>query len=98
MKNSNNKRHPARQSVNSAVKAICHIMRRSHGAGALQDVPERAWILVLRILDERRTREAGEAGAVNSDSRPPWRAVCGRKIAPPRKILHDFCCIPTKTW
>jgi type I restriction enzyme M protein len=52
------------QSVNSAVKAICDIRRRSNCAGALQYVPELTWILFLRILDERETREAEEAPAV----------------------------------
>jgi hypothetical protein len=42
--NSNGKRHATQQSVNSAVKAICDIMRRSNCAGALQYVPELTWI------------------------------------------------------
>ena len=39
-------------------------MRRSNCAGALQYVPELTWILFLRILDERETREAEEAEAL----------------------------------
>ncbi|NBV25238.1 MAG: N-6 DNA methylase [Proteobacteria bacterium] len=39
-------------------------MRRSNCAGALQYVPELTWILFLRILDERETREADEAEAM----------------------------------
>ncbi len=58
-KNNNGKRLVTQQSVNSAVKSICDIMRRSNCAGALQYVPELTWILFLRILDERETREAG---------------------------------------
>src|SRR5438045_4919997 len=63
-KTSNNKRHATQQSVNSAVKSICDIMRRSNCAGALQYVPELTWILFLRILDERETRERDEAAAL----------------------------------
>ena len=68
--NSNNKRHATQQSVNGAVKSICDIMRRSNCAGALQYVPELTWILFLRILDERETREAEEAEAVNAEFTP----------------------------
>jgi hypothetical protein len=39
-------------------------MRRSNCAGALQYVPELTWILFLRILDERETREAEESAAL----------------------------------
>jgi type I restriction enzyme M protein len=63
----NGKRHATQQSVNSAVKSICDIMRRSNCAGALQYVPELTWILFLRILDEREEREAQEADAVGQD-------------------------------
>ena len=56
---SNGKRLATQQSVNGAIKSICDIMRRSNCAGALQYVPELTWILFLRILDERETREAG---------------------------------------
>lgn len=34
------KRHTTPQSLNSAIKSICDIMRRSNCAGALQYVPE----------------------------------------------------------
>lgn len=54
------------QPVNAAVKSICDIMRRSNCAGALQYVPELTWILFLRILDERETREAEETDAVGA--------------------------------
>jgi type I restriction enzyme M protein len=72
--NGNGKRHATQQSVNSAVKSICDIMRRSNCAGALQYVPELTWILFLRILDERETREAEEADAVNSEFTPSLAA------------------------
>lgn len=62
--NGNGKRHASPQSLNAAVKSICDIMRRSNCAGALQYVPELTWILFLRILDERETREADEAEAM----------------------------------
>ena len=58
------KQHASQQSVNSAVKGICDIMRRSNCAGALQYVPELTWILFLRILDEREEHEAEEAAAL----------------------------------
>jgi len=38
------------QSLNSEIKSICDIMRRSNCAGAMQYVPELTWLLFLRIL------------------------------------------------
>src|SRR5215471_12529581 len=70
----NGKKLLTQQSVNSAVKAICDIMRRSNCAGALQYVPELTWILFLRILDERETREAEEALAVGAQFSPSLEA------------------------
>ena len=58
------KRHATQQSVNSAIKSICDIMRRSNCAGAMKYVPELTWILFLRILDEREAHEADEAEAL----------------------------------
>ncbi|MBE3142648.1 MAG: N-6 DNA methylase [Planctomycetes bacterium] len=66
-KNGNGKRLNSQGSVNSAVKSICDVMRRSNCAGALQYVPELTWLLFLRILDEKEAREAEEAEAVDSD-------------------------------
>lgn len=63
-KNGNGKRLNSPSSVNSAVKSICDIMRRSNCAGALQYVPELTWLLFLRILDENEGREVEEAEAV----------------------------------
>src|ERR1035437_1925402 len=60
----NGKRHATQQSVNSAIKSICDIMRRSNFAGAMKYVPELTWILFLRVLDERETQEADEAEAL----------------------------------
>jgi type I restriction enzyme M protein len=57
-------KHGSPQSLNAAVKSIYDIMRRSNCAGALQYVPELTWILFLRILDERETREAEESAAL----------------------------------
>ena len=73
-KNANGKRLATQQSVNAAVKAICDIMRRSNCAGALQYVPELTWILFLRILDERETREREEAEAVGAEFHASLRA------------------------
>lgn len=58
------------QSVDQAIKQVCDILRRSNCAGALQYVPELTWMLFLRILDERETREAEEAEAVGSEFQP----------------------------
>jgi type I restriction enzyme M protein len=49
---------------------MCDIMRRSNCAGALQYIPELTWILFLRILDERETREAEETEAVGAEHTP----------------------------
>jgi len=84
----NGKRLTTPQSVNGAVKAICDVMRRSNCAGALQYVPELTWILFLRILDERETREAEAAEAVSVEFAPTlelpyrwrdWAAPNGQK-------------------
>src|SRR5947199_10421730 len=72
--NSNGKRHATQQSVNSAVKSICDILRRSNCAGALQYVPELTWILFLRILDEREEQEAEAAEAVGAEHTPSLSA------------------------
>src|SRR5512137_2445541 len=88
--NGNGKRHATQQSVNSAVKAICDIMRRSNCAGALQYVPELTWILFLRILDDTEAQEAERAEAVSAAFTPSlafpyrwqdWAAPDGPKRA-----------------
>jgi type I restriction enzyme M protein len=82
------------QSVNSLVWSICDIMRRSNCAGAMQYVPELTWILFLRILDERETKEAEMAEAVGAEFTPSlerpyrwqdWAAPGGAK----RQELQD---------
>jgi len=65
--NGNNRKLTTQTSVNGVVKSVCDIMRRSNCAGALQYVPELTWLLFLRILDERETREAEEAEAVGAE-------------------------------
>src|SRR5436305_1252342 len=65
--NRDGKRLNSQQSVNTAVKSICDIMRRSNCAGAMQYVPELTWILFLRILDEREGHDAEAAEAVGAD-------------------------------
>lgn len=72
--NANNKILNSQQSVNSAIKTICDIMRRSNCAGALQYVPELTWVLFLRILDETESREAEEAEAVGLKYKPSLKA------------------------
>src|SRR3990170_4290152 len=62
------------QSVNSYIKSICDIMRRSNCAGALQYVPELTWMLFLRILDEREEEEARNAAAVGVRFTPSLQA------------------------
>ncbi len=94
VKNGNGKPLLSQQSVNSAVKSICDIMRRSNCAGALQYVPELTWILFLRILDERELQEKEEAEAVSADFSPSlespyrwqdWAAPGGAK----RRLLQN---------
>ena len=63
------------QSVNSAIKSICDIMRRSNCAGAMQYVPELTWILFLRILDEREGQEEMMAEAVGQHYIPSLRST-----------------------
>jgi type I restriction enzyme M protein len=75
--NGTGKLSATQQSVNAAVKAICDIMRRSNCAGALQYVSELTWILFLRILDERETREREEAEAVGAEFQPSLEAPAG---------------------
>jgi type I restriction enzyme M protein len=86
--NGNGRRLTTQFSVNSAIKSICDIMRRSNCAGALQYVPELTWILFLRILDEQETREAVEYSAVGAEFTPSlenpyrwqdWAAPEGKK-------------------
>jgi len=72
--NGSGKRLTTQSSVNSAIKSICDVMRRSNCAGALQYVPELTWLLFLRILDERETREAEEAEAVSAEFTPSLEA------------------------
>lgn len=88
MKKNNGKTLNSQQSVNSAVKSICDIMRRSNCAGALQYVPELTWILFLRILDEREEKDAEEAEALETEFTPSlkspfrwkdWAAPDGQK-------------------
>ncbi len=85
---SNGKRLSSQSSVNAVVKSICDVMRRSNCAGALQYVPELTWLLFLRILDERETREAEAAEAVAAEFVPSlaapyrwqdWAAPTGAK-------------------
>jgi len=58
------KQTSSQSALNSEIKSICDIMRRSNCAGAMQYVPELTWILFLRILDEREDIEAEEAEAL----------------------------------
>lgn len=73
-KNGNGKRLNSPGSVNSAVKSICDVMRRSNCAGALQYVPELTWLLFLRILDEKETQEAESSEAVAAEFTPALEA------------------------
>lgn len=70
----NGKKHATQQSVDSAIWAVCDIMRRGNVASAIQYVPELTWILFLRILDETEDREAEEAEAVGARFTPSLRA------------------------
>jgi type I restriction enzyme M protein len=88
--NGNGQRLTTQQAVNSKIKTICDILRRSNCAGAMQYVPELTWILFLRILDEREESEAEYADAVSRDFTPSlaypyrwqdWAAPDGDKRA-----------------
>jgi len=69
----NGKQLTTHQAINSAIWSACDIMRRSNVSGAMQYVPEITWILFLRILDERETREAEEAEAIGIPFKPSLR-------------------------
>ncbi|MDO9227700.1 MAG: N-6 DNA methylase [Pseudomonadota bacterium] len=62
------------QSLNSFVKSICDVMRRSNCASALQYVPELTWILFLRILDQHEGMERDAAEMVGRDYTPALAA------------------------
>jgi type I restriction enzyme M protein len=73
-RNPNNKRLATPQSEDQVIWSICDIMRRGNCAGAMQYVPELTWILFLRILDEKETREQQEAEALGIPFRPSLEA------------------------
>ena len=58
------------QSLNSEIKSICDIMRRSNCAGAMQYVPELTWLLFLRILDANEKKEEIKAKIQHNDFIP----------------------------
>lgn len=77
-----------RDALDSSVWGACDILRRSNVAGALQYVPELTWLLFLRVLDARETREEEEAEAFDRDFTPSlaspyrwrdWAAPAGEK-------------------
>jgi type I restriction enzyme M protein len=72
--NGNNRKFTTQASLDSYVKSICDILRRSNCAGALQYVPELTWILFLRILDDREGQEAEQAEAVGVKFTPSLEA------------------------
>ncbi len=72
--NGNGRKLNSQQSVNSAVKSICDIMRRSNCAGAMQYVPELTWILFLRILDDTEREEAAASRATKTRFTPSLAA------------------------
>ncbi len=72
--NKNSRKLISPQSLNSCIKSICDIMRRSNCAGAMQYVLELTWILFLRILDETEIREADEHEALGIEFTPSLSA------------------------
>ena len=58
------------QSLNTEIKSICDIMRRSNCAGAMQYVPELTWLLFLRILDANEQIEASEVAVLKINFTP----------------------------
>ena len=84
----------SQSAVDSRIKSVCDILRRSNCASALQYIPELTWMLFLRILDERETQEAEEAAALSAPFTPSldppyrwrdWAAPDGAK----RRELQD---------
>ncbi len=84
----------SRSSIDTAVKSVCDILRRSNCASALQYIPELTWILFLRILDERETLQELEAEVLGVPFTPSlaapyrwqdWAAPDGAK----RRALHE---------
>ncbi|WP_373479435.1 N-6 DNA methylase, partial [Geminocystis sp.] len=69
IKNGNNniKQFNSQQSLNSYIKGICDIMRRSNCTSALQYVPELTWLLFLRILDDIEQQEAESMDVIGLD-------------------------------
>src|SRR3989304_4144214 len=72
--NGNTRKFTTQASLDSYVKGICDILRRSNCAGALQYVPELTWILFLRILDDREGQEAEQAEAVGAKFAPSLKS------------------------
>jgi type I restriction enzyme M protein len=89
-RNTHNKRLATPQSVDQVIWSICDIMRRGNCAGAMQYVPELTWILFLRILDEKETREQQEAEALGILFRPSLEAPYRWRdwAAPPPRNNH----------
>ncbi len=90
----NSRKLTSPQSLNSYIKGICDIMRRSGRAGALQYVPELTWMLFLRILDVNEEREQERANALGVEFTPSlkypyrwrdWASPDGKK----RKELQE---------
>src|SRR3954452_3262800 len=67
------KKLSTQQSVDSAIWAICDVMRRGNVTSAKEYVAELTWLLFLRILDETETREEMEAKALGH----PYTASIG---------------------
>ncbi|MCL2380926.1 MAG: type I restriction-modification system subunit M [Treponema sp.] len=64
----------SQQSLNSEIKSICDIMRRSNCAGAMQYVPELTWLLFLRILDANELNEINEAKVLGINFNPSLKS------------------------
>ena len=88
------KTYTTQQSLNSEIKAICDIMRRSNCAGAMQYVPELTWLLFLRILDIKEKTEQESAEVLGTDFTPSIKSpYCwsdwGNKEGKTRKKLSE---------
>ena len=55
--------------LDAKIKNVCDVLRRSNCAGSLQYVPELTWLLFLRFLDERETREETDARVLGTNFR-----------------------------
>lgn len=81
-------------SLDTKIKSVCDVLRRSNCAGALQYVPELSWLLFLRFLDERETSESSDAKVQGIRFTPSltgrhrWSSWAGRRGKHRKKLQN----------